>query len=147
MGIRSWETDHSAAAVTCRVVCAAAEMAGPGIAHGGWTAGVFDDVLGRLPRALGERAVTGTLTVVYRKPVPVEHELELRGRLVGSSGRRRTVEGELRLASTGALLASATAVMVVVDPTHFQRHEQWLAEQAGSPERSPAPAAGMRRTT
>lgn len=131
MGVLDWATDHDASAVTCRVVCSAADSAGPGIAHGGWTAGVFDDVLGRLPRALGERAVTGSLSVVYRRPVPVEHELELRGRIVDRSGRRRTVEGDLRLAATGALLASATTVLVLVDDRHFPRHEQWLAAQAG----------------
>jgi acyl-coenzyme A thioesterase PaaI-like protein len=146
MGVRSWELDRATAAVTCKVVCAVTDMAGPGVAHGGWTAGVFDDVLGRLPRALGERAVTGTLTVVYRRPVPVERDLELRGRLVGSSSRRRTVEGELRLGSTRALLASATAVMVLVDATHFPRHEQWLAEEDGAPDGPPAPVAGTRRT-
>ncbi|MCW2614468.1 MAG: PaaI family thioesterase [Frankiales bacterium] len=133
MGVRSWDADPAAGTVLCRVVCSASDRAGPAIAHGGWTAGVFDDVLGRLPRAMGESAVTGSLQVRYVAPVPVERELLLSGWLVERERRRRTVSGELRLASTGALLASASAVMVVVDAGHAERHVAWLAEQDGSP--------------
>ena len=129
MGVRTWAFNAVTETVTCMVVCPASDRAGPAIAHGGWTAGVFDDVLGRLPLAMGESAVTGTLQVRFVTPVPVERELLLAGHLLETTRRRRTVAGELRLASTGALLAEATAVMIVVDPSHGERHRAWLAEQ------------------
>jgi hypothetical protein len=39
------------------------------------------------------------------------------------------VAGELTLPSTGAVLGRGEAVMVLRDPGHFARHEQWLAQQ------------------
>ena len=44
-------------------------------------------------------------------------------------GHRWYVAGEMTLASTGAVLAQAEAVMVVRDIGHFARHEEWLARQ------------------
>ena len=43
--------------------------------------------------------------------------------------------GELILASTGALLGRAEAVMVLRDQGHFERHRAWLAEQDAIGER------------
>ena len=40
------------------VVCAEAFHAGPNVAHGGWTAAMFDDVMGRAVVQRGVKAVT-----------------------------------------------------------------------------------------
>ncbi|MEA4944666.1 MAG: PaaI family thioesterase [Propionicimonas sp.] len=59
---------------------------------------------GELPRF-----VSGTLTVVYRRPTPMGCELVLRGRLVGIEGRKVTVDLELsandEVCVTGRLIA------------------------------------------
>jgi hypothetical protein len=39
------------------------------------------------------------------------------------------VSARIELASSGALLASAKAIMVKRPAEHFERHEQWLATQ------------------
>ena len=41
------------------LVCGPENEGGPDVAHGGWTAGVFDAVLGHIPVLHGELAVTG----------------------------------------------------------------------------------------
>jgi len=48
---------------------------------------------------------------------------------VGREGHRCYVAGELTLASTGAVLARGEVVMVLRDPGHFGRHQEWLAQQ------------------
>jgi catechol 2,3-dioxygenase len=52
---------------------------GPRLHHVGlWTAGVLDEVLGHVPILQGQLTVTGTLTVRFVKPVPIERPLEAR---------------------------------------------------------------------
>jgi uncharacterized protein (TIGR00369 family) len=115
--------------VETELVCSAEHEGGPGVAHGGWIAATFDEVTGHVTLLSGQLAVTGSMTVSYLKPVPIERQLHARAWVVRKEERRWFVEGELRLASTGALLGRAEATMVLRDPAHFERHRAWLAEQ------------------
>ena len=109
--------------------CGPENEGGPDVAHGGWTAGVFDELLGHVPLLNGVLAVTGGLSVTYVKPVPVGRPLHARAWTVRREGHRWYVAGELTLAGTGAVLARGEAVMVVRDIGHFARHQEWLAGQ------------------
>jgi len=111
------------------LVCGPENEGGPDVAHGGWTAGAFDEVLGHVPLLTGELAVTGQLSVTYVKPVPVGRPLHARAWTVRREGRRWYVAGELTLVSTGAVLGRGEAVMVLRDGDHFARHQEWLAQQ------------------
>ena len=112
------------------IVCPAGHEGGPGVAQGGWTAGVLDEVLGHVPLLHGEMSVTGTLTVRFLKPVPIEHPLEARAWVDRRERRKWFLEGELVLTSSGAVLASASGIFVRRDPsTHFADFERWLSEQ------------------
>jgi acyl-coenzyme A thioesterase PaaI-like protein len=115
------------------LTCPREHEGGPNVAHGGWTAAILDEVLGHVPILHGQLAVTGTLTIRYVRPVPIERELEARAWVARREGRRWYVAGELVLASTGAVLASAEGIWVERDPAHYDRHERWLAEQDASP--------------
>ncbi|MCU1692317.1 MAG: PaaI family thioesterase [Frankiales bacterium] len=141
LGVEGWELGGET--VTARAVCPQDATGGPDIAHGGWTSAVFDDVLGRLPRGLGLTAVTAVLTVRYLLPVPADRPVVVAGRLVRREGSRLHVLGEMRLESTGALLATGEAEMAVVDDGHVPRHRTWLSEQDERPVR-PRPAAPPR---
>ena len=109
--------------------CSADHEGGPQVAHGGWIAAMFDEVTGHVPLLNGQLSVTGTMRVTYVKPVPIERPLRARAWVAAKEQRRWIVEGELTLASTGALLGRAEAIMVLRDPGHFDRHQRWLAEQ------------------
>ncbi|WP_157978604.1 MULTISPECIES: PaaI family thioesterase [Nocardia] len=110
----SWSVDPVGQACVAAGACPADWHAGPGTAFGGWTAAVFDDVLGRTVFALGERPRTASLHIDYRRPVPVETPLVVRAGIVGHDGRRRLVSAEMYLESTGEVVAAAEATMVVV---------------------------------
>jgi acyl-coenzyme A thioesterase PaaI-like protein len=112
------------------IVCSAANEGGPNVAHGGWTAGVLDEVLGHVPLLHQQLTVTGTLEVRFVKPVPIERALQARAWVDRVDGVKWFVSGELVLASSRALLASATGVWIARKrEDHFGGFEQWLAAQ------------------
>jgi acyl-coenzyme A thioesterase PaaI-like protein len=112
------------------LVCPASYEGGPDVAHGGWTAGVLDEALGHVPLLHDQLTVTGTLTVRFVKPVPIDRPLEARAWVDRVEGVKWFISGELVLSSSGALLASGTGVWIARDgATHFGKYEQWLAEQ------------------
>ena len=128
--------------VHTELVCGPENEGGPEVAHGGWTAGAFDELLGHVPLLHGQLAVTGQLTVTYVKPVPVGRPLRARAWLVRRDGHRWYVAGEMVLASTGAVLARGEAVMVLRDFGHFARHQEWLAQQDAAAQPSHEPTGG-----
>ena len=69
-------------------------------------------------------------------PLKTTPLLQARAWTLRQEGRRWYLAAEMTLASTGAVLASGEAVMVLRDAGHFARHAEWLAEQdrAAQPE-------------
>ncbi|MDB5425601.1 MAG: hypothetical protein JWQ29_3017 [Phenylobacterium sp.] len=125
--------------VEAALACPADHQAGPGVAHGGWTAAVMDDLLGHLAIGEGRRAVTATLTVDFLRPVPVERPLVATVWCESNVEGRRLHKAELKLASTGALLARGSGVFVERDDSHFERHRAWLARQDARAQSDPGP--------
>src|SRR3954451_5163062 len=108
------------------IVCSEEHEGGPGVAHGGWTAGVLDEVLGHVPILHGHMSVTGTLTVRFVKPVPVGRALEATAWVARRERQKWFIEGELALASSGAVLARAEGIFIGREKgTHFADFERW----------------------
>jgi uncharacterized protein (TIGR00369 family) len=130
LGLRAERLEEGV--VTTELVCRSDNEGGPGVAHGGWIAAVLDELVGHVPILHHQLTVTGTLTVRFVKPVPIERPLRGAARVVRREGTRWYVEAVLTLERGGAELARADAVMVERDPKHFERHQRWLAEQEGA---------------
>jgi len=128
MGLRR-ETLLPDGVVVSDLICSRDEEGGPNVAHGGWTAGMLDELVGHVMMLRGEFSVTGTLEVVFHKPMPVELPLVATAQLDKVEGRKAFVSARIELADGGALLASAKAIMVRRPADHFERHEQWLRGQ------------------
>ena len=112
------------------IVCPTTYEGGPGVAHGGWSAEVLDEALGHVPIMRNQLTVTGTLTVRFVKPVPINRQLEARAWIDRIEGKKWYISGELVLASSGAVLTSATGVWIARDRVeHFAGFQRWLAEQ------------------
>ena len=67
----------------------------PGHVHGGMIALAFDEVLGIANIAAGHPGMTARLTIHYRKPTPLFHELRFRAALDRIEGRRIMSRAEL----------------------------------------------------
>ena len=110
-----------------RLVCPRDFDGGPEVAHGGWIAGVFDDVLGRFLNHWNVKTVTATLSVNYLMPVPTGQPLTLVVRVMSREGRRITMSGALRLQGEERDRATAQGVWVETRPDHFERHRDQLS--------------------
>jgi acyl-coenzyme A thioesterase PaaI-like protein len=114
--------------VVSEIQCPRDNEGGRNVAHGGWTAGILDEMVGHAVLMRDEFAVTGTLTVTFVKPVPVERPLIGRAGIVRREGRRVFVEASLELVDNGVVVASAEAILVRRPADHFDRHDKWLRE-------------------
>ena len=87
----------------------------PGRIHGGYLAGLFDDVLsGTVSLAGGRPAVTGRLRIRYRQATPIEADLRFEAWVDHAGGRR--VLSRARCLVDGTVTAEAEALFVVVAP-------------------------------
>ena len=127
-GIRSYQVGTDGVA-RARVWVDASMAGGPRVAHGGWTASIFDEVLGQVPGLHGVLAVTKTLTVDYTRPVPVDRWLLAESRVESRSDGNWEISGVLTLEATGSELARARGTWVERTARHFERHAEWLREQ------------------
>lgn len=115
--------------VVSEVVCPPEQEGGPRVAHGGWTAAAMDEMVGHTLLLRDELAVTGSITVKFVKPVPLDLPLIGRAWIVARDGRKVTVRATLELAQSAAILAEAEAIMVKRPADHFEAHYTWLATQ------------------
>lgn len=86
---------------------------GAGFIHGGIIATVLDEVMGKVCRFRGVRAVTAELGVEYLKPVPVDVDLLIEGYETEMNGRNIHIAGEIRSRS-GQLLARGKGRFVII---------------------------------
>lgn len=85
---------------------------GPGLAHGGILALMFDHSMGAAVFLAGFAAMTRTLDIAYRAPTPLEAELTVRAWVERVEGRRVHVHGEIAHGET--ITATASAVFVAL---------------------------------
>ena len=87
----------------------------PGLVHGGFVATLLDHALARAARSAGRGGLTASLTVTYRRPVPLCVPLVLEGRLESVEGRRATSHARLTAEDDpGSTLAEAAGVLVAL---------------------------------
>lgn len=89
----------------------------PGKVHGGVLAGLFDEIMGAAQRlGGGEGGMTGRLTVRYRKPTPLETDLQFRAWIHDERPTRVIIRAESVLAAAPSdapvVTASAEAFFV-----------------------------------
>ena len=89
----------------------------PTCVHGGVIAETFDEVLGAANMVADNAAMTGTLTIRYRKPTPLRTDLRIEARCLGRSGRKVHTWGGI---FHGDLLtAEAEGIFIVVGPSRL----------------------------
>ncbi len=79
------------------VNCGWAYEGPPGHIHGGYVAAIMDQFLG-MAQIIGKKpGMTGTLTTRYRKPTPLNTDLQLEAEVFVLEGRKTLVKGEMRV--------------------------------------------------
>jgi acyl-coenzyme A thioesterase PaaI-like protein len=90
---------------------------GPGIVHGGLVGAALDEACGLLATWYRFPTVTARILLRFRRPVPINHELEIASWVTGSRGRRIHVDGHIRAGTD--VLAEARGAFLHVPLAHF----------------------------
>jgi acyl-coenzyme A thioesterase PaaI-like protein len=117
------EDDEVSAELTMRPI----HEGPPGGVHGGWVASLLDQLLGIANIASGNPAMTGELTVRYRRPTPIGVPLVLRARTTAVDGRRVETTGEI--VADGEVTASAVGLFIRPNKARLDSHEQLIKER------------------
>jgi uncharacterized protein (TIGR00369 family) len=86
----------------------------PGHAHGGIIATILDEAMGKVNKLRNVLALTKSMNVEYKKPVPLNHVLTVTGREQQVNGREHTNIAEITN-DKGEVLARSVGVFVAVD--------------------------------
>lgn len=99
---------------------------GPGLAHGGAVAALFDDLLGFVAMIHQRPAVTAKLEVNYRHPIPLGVTLRSEAWLTAVDGKKLSVEGA-GFAPDGTVMVEVTGLFIAVDASHFTNAMEGVA--------------------
>ena len=89
----------------------------PGCVHGGYLAAAFDELLGATQSLSGAPGMTGTLTVRYESPTPLQTDLRFEGRFLGVERRKILVEGTCHAGEV--LTCRASGIFISLEPGTF----------------------------
>ena len=120
---------------------------GPGIVHGGIVSAALDEAAGLLATWHSFPCVTARLFVRYRRPVPINTELQISARLADVRGRRLHVEA--RITDGDESLAEARVALLHVPFEHFLATPEGraAAERFSAKDAADAPDGGGEHRT
>lgn len=84
-----------------------------GVTHGGVVSTVLDEVMARLVWTLGHYAVTGEMTIRFKRPAPTGVRLRFAGKIESENGRV-IYTSAWASDEDGSVIAEATAKMIKV---------------------------------
>jgi uncharacterized protein (TIGR00369 family) len=125
----AFEQDDAARKIIGRFRLGAEYQGAFGIIHGGVIAVVLDEVMGKVCRFRGVRAVTAEMNIEYLKPVWVDADLIVEGYEKEMAGRNLHLVGEIKDAS-GKLLVRSRGRFVILGQA--QKAQDGATEQVSS---------------
>jgi uncharacterized protein (TIGR00369 family) len=125
----TFEQDDAARRIIGRFRLGAEYQGAFGIIHGGVIAVVLDEVMGKVCRFRGVRAVTAEMNIEYLKPVWVDTDLVVEGYEKEMTGRNLHLVGEIQDAS-GKVLARSRGRFVILGAA--QKKQDGATEQVSS---------------
>ncbi len=127
------EVDVEAGLVRGRVYFGNAYEGAPGCVHGGFVAAVLDEALGMATAFGGGPAMTGQLTIRYRKPTPIKTHLRIEARFDRSEGRKIHTSGGIYAGDL--LVAEASGLFIAIDTGKFvELREAYRERERGTGE-------------
>lgn len=91
----------------------------PNSVHGGFVAALFDQFLGIGQKITGQPGFTGTLTIKYLKPTPLDTDLRLEGYVDRIEGRKNFLVGEMWAGDV--LTATCEGIFISLTPEIYKR--------------------------
>ena len=100
----------------------------PNSVHGGFVAALFDQFLGIGQKITGQPGMTGTLTVKYLKPTPLNTELTFTGKVIKVDGRKNTLGAEIW--ANGELTATCEGIFISINRDTYLRMKRMQESRA-----------------
>jgi acyl-coenzyme A thioesterase PaaI-like protein len=110
-----------------RVTFSPAYEGGPGLAHGGYVAAAFDEMLGLTQSLTGDAGMTAKLKVRYRSPCPLQTELRMEGKVHKIDGRKIVARGTMHAGER--LVADGEATFIVLESGVYQKKLSRFGEE------------------
>ncbi len=107
-----FEIDRGRRTARSRVIIPKQFQGWQSIVHGGVVTSLLDEAAIYVCRTLGEQFVTAEISVKFKKPVPVECEIEVRGELIKQN--RRILHVQSWLEWDGEVLAEAASKVFAI---------------------------------
>jgi uncharacterized protein (TIGR00369 family) len=118
-GMRApFEVHRDRQASFCRMAIPRSFQGWQDVIHGGIVAALLDEACVHACRTLGPFPVTAEMSVKFKRPVPAETEILVRGQVTGK--RRRLVEARATLEIDGEIHAEAEAKVVLMQTEVLQ---------------------------
>lgn len=92
---------------------------GPGNVHGGALAAVLDEIMGFCSWYRGHAVMTGTLTLHYRKPVPINTETRCEAWIDRIDGRKVYVKGVIQDTDTAETYTEGESIFIKLTGVHL----------------------------
>ncbi|MBI5190728.1 MAG: PaaI family thioesterase [Nitrospirae bacterium] len=108
-----FELDREARSITTVFVPEKTHQGYEGVVHGGLISAVLDEAMTKLAFSLGMDAVTGRLTVRFKRPLMVGERMSVTGRLTKESGRAIEAEA-VGVKDDGTVVAEAQGLLMRV---------------------------------
>ncbi|XP_028407015.1 acyl-coenzyme A thioesterase THEM4-like [Dendronephthya gigantea] len=90
-------------------------LRGPvGLVHGGASATILDAAMGNCVHYCGHRALTGTLNIEYKRPLPLNSATLVEAKIDKIEGRKIFSSGEIKTTDGSAVYSKSTAVFIIV---------------------------------
>ena len=109
----SFTVDEAARSISTAFTPSKTHQGYEGVVHGGLISTVLDEAMTKLAFSLGMNAVTGRLTVRFKRPLLVGEKVTVTGRILKESGR--AIEAEARaVKEDGTVVAEAEGLLMRV---------------------------------
>jgi len=82
------------------------------IVHGGVVATILDEIMAHAVMHYVGKAVTTSLQITYRVPLPVGQEIEAEGCVIQKKSRGAVARGEIRGLENGKVIATAESRLI-----------------------------------
>jgi acyl-coenzyme A thioesterase PaaI-like protein len=94
---------------------------GPGLVHGGALSLLFDHVMAWATTRVGQPgpSMTGTMTLAYRRPTPLNVPLTVTASVERVSGRKISISAEL--VADGHVTVTGTGLFIKLTEEHYPR--------------------------
>ena len=117
------ELVHAADGIEARVTLDRRFEGPAGIAHGGVAALLLDELLGQAEIDEGRWGMTASLTIGYKRPLPLGEELLLRARVTGTEGRKTWIGGTIATAEhPDAVCVTAEGLFIIPRDSTYERY-------------------------